>query len=1463
MKIRLTLDRPGASPVDLAVTCDATIRIGEVAAYLAQADPTRPRHGRSSAGLTIEVVGAVGTLDPARLVAESGLKSGQVVRLKPVLPTTEVASAKAVAVLNVLAGPDAGKDFQLLAGSNVVGRGRNCQVRLTDTFVSNNHVRINVTDHVEVSELGSAGGLIVNGEQTERRVLRTDDQVKIGETVFTLRLAALAATQGRVEGTDVGFIRSPRLAGVYQGQTFDAPEPPEIGRRPRFPFVSLLAPILMAGILYAITRELLSLLFIALSPIMMLGSYVEQVLSLRAERKAALKQFREDIAMLVCELDQSRGNEVAGRLAEQPAIAECVDAVNALSPLLWTRRVDAPGFCEFRVGLGTQPARDAVVLPKKSRGPRALHAELAAAVAGYELVHGVPVVASPGVQGGLGVCGQRQLALGLARSVVMQGAALHSPTELVIAAVLSADSIADWDFLKWLPHNGGINSPLSGDHLAASAGVAEALIAEVELLLKQRAADKDAESHGPALPVVLLLVESDAPVEYARLVRVAEQGWRHGIYVLWVAPELAQLPASCRVFVDLTAPEVGAVGYLHSADLVFPVAVESLGADVSLSAARRMAPIVDLATKGEDDSDLPRNASFLELVGSELADRPTSVIQRWRENCSITTGPYAPEVLPRKAGNLRGILGQTSAGLHALDLRADGPHALVGGTTGSGKSELLQTWILAMAAQNSPQRLTFLLVDYKGGAAFAECSKLPHTVGLVTDLNTNGVRRALTSLRAELKHREHLLEKYKAKDLASLEKSHPEAAPPSLVIVVDEFAALVSEVPEFVDGVVDVAQRGRSLGLHLILATQRPAGVIKGSLRANTNLRIALRVADVDDSNDVIADPMAAYFDQELPGRAVSKTGPGRFVTFQTGYVGGHTVVGEATADLLVEELDPLAHATWEPPAPETAPIDEDPGPTDISRLVGSMREAFTQAALPAPRKPWLPELAAHYWLGDLGSPPLRDCLVFAKADDAQRQSQPTVAFYPDRQGNLAIYGAGGCGKSTLLRTLACAAGGSSADPWHVYGIDFGARSLAILEELPHVGSIIAGSDDERIGRLLKWLREEIDERSRRYSKYNASTIDEFRRQARQPGEPRIMLLLDGLSAFRAAYEGTLNQPVWDGFVGIAADGRPVGVHVVVTADRVNAIPTALASSMQARLVMRMPEANDYSFLGMPADVLDEKSPAGRGLMDGREIQVAMVGKSPDNQAQLAAIQSLVPGIRQWPQLAASPIRSLPELIPADTLPVEHEDKPVIGIRSVDLAPWTIEPKGAFVVTGPAGSGRTTTVLAIREAMQRRDPGTISLLLAPRASELERAPWRRSAIGTQGVVELAVEVVEQLDAGSVPKSLVVVIESVAEFAETEAEQPLIDLIRALIERDLFVVLEGEVATLSSGYSDLLNSVRAARAGVCLQPDSGDGSAVFRTDFPTRLSRASFCPGRGLLVWRSKTTLGQIMLPTLG
>ena len=744
-----------------------------------------------------------------------------------------------------------------------------------------------------------------------------------------------------------------------------------------------------------------------------------------------------------------------------------------------------------------------------------------------------------------------------------QLAALHSPAEVVLTAFCGARSWRDWDWLKWLPHTSSAHSPLTGPHLVTGPESA-VLLGQLEDLARAR---RRSAGGGQAVSSrCSSFIDGRTAGDRASLVELSRTGPAVGIHCIWLAPRAEHLPAACTAYIDAHSDRFASIGDSIAGTSTAHVTADAVDPGTALSFSRTMSPLVDGGAVLDDDSDLPRAISWLELNEPGIADDPAVVIERWQESSSILTGPAAPSSGPRRPGTLRAIVGEADGEPHALDLRLHGPHALLGGTTGAGKSELLQTWILAMAAAHSPQRVTFLLVDYKGGSAFRNCVNLPHTVGLVTDLSPPLVRRALVSLGAELTYREHLFARKKVKDLLELEQTGDPDTPPSLVIVVDEFAALVQEVPDFVNGVVNVAQRGRSLGLHLVLATQRPR-VIKDNLRANTNLRLALRMADEADSLDVLGSPEAAHIDPALPGRAVSKTGPGPLVPFQAAYVGGWTTSGHRRPDVLIEELVIGTGRPWRAPEPAAAAVDAGHGPTNIVRITDNIRRASARAQLPPPRRPWLDELATAYDLSRLPTHRRDDELVFGVVDEPEYQRQTTAVFYPDRDGNLAIYGTGGSGKSTALRSFAIAAALTArGGPCQVYGLDFSSRGLEMLAELPHVGSVIPGDEHDRLRRLLRTLMAAADDRARRYAAVRAGTITEYRRIAGQSHEPRILILIDGFSAFRQQYEMLDGGKWFDALTALAADGRPLGIHVILTADRPAALPPRLNSVIQRRL---------------------------------------------------------------------------------------------------------------------------------------------------------------------------------------------------------------------------------------------------------------------------------------------------------
>ncbi|MGA1836538.1 FtsK/SpoIIIE domain-containing protein [Herbiconiux sp. 11R-BC] len=1493
MRIKVELRRPGGSTAGLEVTADATASVADLAGALFAADPERANANQGGAAgspttaapanLTLQVAGPGGearVLDPRANLLDAGVRSGSTIELARASESFDAPGQRgpAAATLRVLSGPDAGAEFPLPFGSSYLGRERGIDVRLSDGLVSKRHARINIGEHVEIIDMNSANGLLMGGEQVARTTLSSADVVVIGDTAICIvplqRLGGAAPSTPVIE-----FNRSPRVVARYPGEEFPAPVPPKKPQTQRFPIVALVAPLIMGAVLFAVTRSPLSIVFVALSPILMLGTWLDHQLTTRRQLKDAIAQFSGSLDAFVTTLHERQRIQRAVRLTEAPAVADTVDAVERLGQLMWTHRPEHEAFLQVRLGLGTAHNRDVIALPTSNDALPEYWAQLEEVADRFRLIDGVPIVASLRSIGALGIAGSPALRQGVSRGIVTQLAGLHSPAEVVVCALVSPTSRATWEWLQWLPHSGSAHSPLAGDHLADNPGSGLALLARLEELIAGRTGNavtprgalaspaRGSRRSGstapnredlpePLTPAVIVVVEDDAPVDRGRLTRLAERGADADVHIVWSAPSIAHLPAACRSFVSLEQDAQGATaGQVRLGEHTYPLACETVDGETALRLARRLAPVVDVGAPVDDESDLPRAVSYLALAGTELAEVPEAVVDRWRESNSIADRSGGPLVRRKKEGSLRALVGHSGTEPFYLDIRGQGPHALVGGTTGAGKSEFLQSWVLGMAAAHSPDRATFLFVDYKGGAAFADCVALPHTVGLVTDLSPRLVRRALTSLRAELRYREHLLNRKKAKDLASLEKTGDPDTPPSLLIVVDEFAALVQEVPEFVDGVVDVAQRGRSLGLHLILATQRPAGVIKDNLRANTNLRIALRMADADDSSDILGDPMAAFFDQSVPGRGAAKTGPGRLATFQTGYAGGHTSNEAPRPRIDIAELDFGAGAAWEAPESESTGTEE-AGPTDIARLVGSIRTAASLAGIPEPRKPWLDELAAVYDFSLLPNPRTDERLLLGVIDDPASQSQPTVFYEPDRDGNMAVYGTGGSGKSATLRMIAVSAAVTPrGGPVHVYGLDFGSNGLSMLAELPHVGAIIDGDDEERVIRLLRMLRDLVDDRSARYAAVRAGSIGEYRRLAGRPEEARILLLVDGIGAFRDAYEFGGHSAWFSAFSQIATDGRPLGVHVVVAGDRPNSVPASLGSTIQRRLVLRMANDDDYALVDAPKDTLSAVSPPGRGIMHGDEVQIAMLGADPNVALQAREIAKLAEAMTRQGVTRAEPVHTLGESIPLGELPTTvpagrggaSGDLPVIGVRDDSLAPFGVDPRGALLVAGSPGSGRSTALATLATALHRARPGIRLVHLSPRPTALTTLPlWALSLSEPAQIAAFADDVVAQLDAGSLkPGDFALVVENVGELNGSPAEADVDRLVKRALRDEVFVVGESESSTWSSAWT-LGGSFKNGKRGLLLVPGELDGDSLLGTSLG-RFKRSDLPPGRGFFV----------------
>jgi DNA segregation ATPase FtsK/SpoIIIE, S-DNA-T family len=1351
------------------------------------------------------------------------------------------------ASLTVTAPTGAETEYPLRYGDNSLGRDPDNDVVIKDQQASRHHARITVTDVITIADLGSKNGIVVGDTAiVTPTILRPGQIAQLGDLTLSvdnhLRALEAIASRNRIE-----FNRPPRIDRAYAGVELEIPAPPERPRRQRLPMISAVLPVLMGIVMYFLIGPL-GAIFMLLSPVLLIGSAIEAKRTGQYEFRDALAEHREIVDEQVQFLEIQRLEEIRGRFRELPAAKELGGLVRSLSDRLWERAPDDPDFLRLRAGTAVLPSRTRVKVVEG--GARDLRKELDEIPGRFRLLDDVPLPLDLRELGGVGIAGPLAAGRALARSLVLQAATMHSPTDLAVMALVGEPARAEWEFLKWLPHARSLGG-VQGAQLASTSHHALGLVNDLLQSRAGAAGDSGDSGRGSiTLPAALVLIDETCPVERRRLMPLLEAPRRAGIFFVWVGSARHRLPKACGAVVEIDPDHVTAsTGFTRSGVTVSPTRWEGQSLADATAVARNLTPIIDVTGRVNDDSGIPSSVSFADLYGGgHVLDDPASLLELWQQ---------------RDGGGerhgLRVVVGTQAGAPFVLDVRQDGPHALVAGTTGAGKSEFLQSLVVGLATMHSPERVTFLLVDYKGGAAFKECVELPHTVGLVTDLDRNEVRRALISLNAELHHRELLLQKADAKDLLEMErKGHPDT-PPSLLIVVDEFAALAKEVPEFVDGVVDVALRGRSLGLHLVLATQRPAGVITGQIRANTNLRVALRMASDDESDDVVGSPVAAAIERRLPGRAVARIGPQELVPFQSAYVGGHTMADVQAPSVQVRVFGFDHDVDVAPERKVAVPSDH---PSDLQRLVVTHRSAFGLLGAPLPRRPWLPSLALSYELGRLPRPTDEAALVVGVIDQPARQLQSLASFSPDKDGGLLILGTGGSGKTVALRTIAVSAGlaaEATGQPFEIHALDFAGRGLDVLEELPHVGSVIAGEDTERVTRLLRNLRERLDQRAIEFAAVRASSLPEYRRNAREGSPvPRVLVLLDSYPGFQATHERIDGGKWLDLFARLVADGRQVGVHFVITADRRTSIPMTIGSAIPRKLVLRLSNDDEYLNAGEPVGILSPKSPPGRAIMDRTEVQVAVLGGSSNGERQAAEISALADRLTRGGVARAPAVGVLPDEFRRSTLAIPSTpDRLMIAIGDRDLQPRGIPlDQGSVLVTGPPRSGRTTALATI--AQSAAAVGIPLFHLHTRQTPLAHAPfWRKVARGPSDGAELVGKLVEL--AGRIEGRTLVIVDDLADLADTEADAALSELLRVARDHPITVIAAVDNTAARRQYSGTIPDMRKDGIAVLLQPDTDSDGDLVGVSLPRR-TRGAWPEGRGYLAERGAAELVHVALP---
>jgi DNA segregation ATPase FtsK/SpoIIIE, S-DNA-T family len=1305
--------------------------------------------------------------------------------------------------LLVASGPAAGMSAALPSGQTAVGR--DAPLPLYDEEISRHHITVALgrDGAVTVADPGSTNGTVVSGLRLGgERPLPLGELIWAGGTALTIARAP-AADAALVPADDGSFrySRSPRLAEPPRHPRRAMPDPPSEPERPSFPMVAVITPV-FAGVLMAfLFKQLQYLAFIALSPMMVIGN-------LFSDRRRSKRGYRQRVAdyerqrtAVASEGEASRRAELDYRRHVHPDPATLLLIASAPSRRLWERTRADDDFLALRIGTGVVP------WPSDATQREAAVVQLPDA----------PVVLPLADCGAIGVTGSVHQVRALARGMLLSLAVLHSPHEVSVT-VLTGQDARSWDWIGGLPH---ARQPGTGTvRVGHDPDSIRLRLAELHSALEAR---RPGTSHGRTRPgssrcdVVVLDGSHQLRMEPG-IAALLRDGPSAGIYFLCLDDHVARLPPECRrAVVQLSDDQGAALAAVRGPGYdITGVVADTVSARVCQAAAGALAAIREESPRDGDDA-LPSAVRFLDLAGLE-PPTPERIRSLWAGGGRST----------------RALLGSRLDGPFVVDL-SQGPHTLIAGTTGSGKSELLQTLIASLAVANRPDAMNFVLIDYKGGAAFQGCAPLPHTVGMVTDLDEFEVERALASLRAELQRRKAILARAGKSDVHQYWEvlpALPRADPlPRLVIVVDEFAVMAEQLPEQLKSLVNIGMQGRSLGIHLVLATQRPSGVVTADLRANINLRIALRVASPEDSRDVIETVDAARIPAEnSAGRAYAWLGGGRPAVFQAALV--------------------------------TARRGDPDHPNDLSALVAALQEAARQERIPRQASPWRSPLRGAFSLDQVPellvrgeSPPPPGQLIFGIVDQPVRQQKVPAVFDIVRAGHLLVAGAPQSGRTTFLRTLA----GSlmtqvRPDDAHLYVFD-GGGGLAALSALPHCGAVVTSAEPDRADRLLARLASELTRRTRLLSAGGYGDLAEYRQAQHGPDTPPFLLIfIDRYDAFVTAIEQIDHGRLVEQLQRLIRDGLSAGIRVVATGDR-TLLTGRLGALAEDKIVLRMADRTDYGLVGLNSRSVPANMPSGRGLRlpDGALLQVALVSADARGAAQNRELRTRAGHVGR-PVNRPFRVDPLPVAITfeqACELPAGPGDGVLVGVGGDDLSQVRAETPGLLVI-GPSGSGRSTALAVQARSLAQADHPLV--LITPRPSTLAGAiapASVRLALAGTGAEEA-----RALHAVLVETSQAVLV---IDDAELLAGTPLGDevLTQCRVLRDSgHRILAATVPDSVSTLRGITAEVAKLKCGLLLEPANPLDGGPFGVRLPLSILTTGI-PLRGAFVQGSRITAVQV------
>ncbi|MDG4966033.1 type VII secretion protein EssC [Lactococcus lactis] len=933
------------------------------------------------------------------------------------------------------------------------------------------------------------------------------------------------------------------------------------------------------------------------NPLMMMATALASLMTVtftvtqyRTEKKDRLEResHREEdyqayLAKTTSKIGQAHRQENEIIHYQQPSPQELLEMIEKYDSRLYERMVNNKDFLQVSLGTGTQPSGLKVETDYTSRDEDEWATHVKALVEKYSQQEDVPVALDLRNQT-LGLIGNYDVLKNTISNLYLQMAFFQSYRDLNFITLVPEKSYAkDWQQWRFLPHFKvqGINTR----GIVHNAKSRDIVLSSFYQMINSRKQELNAAGREKPtfLPHFVFTIFDDSYLAGHGLNEfLAEDMSDLGVTVIWAKEDKKLLPETITALVEVKNQQAGVLIqdnglHLDKVYKPYPQLESKENFEVVL---RQMSSLEHMEV---EKNAIPERLSLLEQYLVETVE-DLNISERWAQ------------AEPSKSiASMIGWKGKKEFAFWDLHEQVHGPHAIVGGTSGSGKSEFLTTFLMGLAINFSPEDIGMLIIDWKGGGIADTLADLPHFMGSITNLDGAGTARALASINAELKKRQREFREYGVSNIAGYTKlyrernnpregvNYPHKPLPHLMLVSDEFAELKENVPEFLDELTSVARIGRSLGVHLILATQKPDGVVNDQIDANAKSKVALKMSDEANSKALIKTGDAAHITNA--GRGYLRVGESEvYELFQSGY-GGVDYNPHATTEEIKDERIYRVNESgqWEllydprEDLIDQGAVKEDV-PTQLEATIAEIVKNFEHSSYTKPDKPWLPNLGEAIVTEEPKAKKKRNLSIpLGLLDIPSMQSQEVYNYNLEETSHTVVFSSPGFGKSVTLQTMVMNLARQNTPEQVQFNLfDFGTNGLLPLKNLPHVADIVTLEENEKLQKMFNRLEQNLAERKALFKKEGVANLNQYQAKAKR----ELPILVNVLDSYDGLSQNDNRKDNIDNLLmKVLREGAAVGIYLVITAGRYNAIRMNMMANIQTKMALFLNEEGDLSNL--------------------------------------------------------------------------------------------------------------------------------------------------------------------------------------------------------------------------------------------------------------------------------------------